>query len=251
MDKIFLTRTLGAYGPLVLAPFYPRPSERSVGLQMDFFVVSSSSSSSSSSSFTPPAFCQQPLYCTVLYCTVLYSPHMERPGPAKLILLKFICVETLTGIPRVNAACSLVLSDWHRQIPVLPGRKPVLTLHCTVWHHVPGLAVHFRRAISNFKNRYLLSLPMYSQTMNNINILLININEENNLILLILYNPSVSILLIHWRNQCYLILINLTSWLADRYKYQTIYGGKIMEKISFPIPVFKWFFFQLGTRDIA
>ena len=42
----------------------------------------------------------------VLYCTVLYC--MERPGPAKLILLKSICVESLMGIPRVNAACSLV-----------------------------------------------------------------------------------------------------------------------------------------------
>ena len=48
------------------------------------------------------------LYSTVLYCTVLYSPPMERPGPAAFILLKSTCVESLTGLTRLNAACSLV-----------------------------------------------------------------------------------------------------------------------------------------------
>ena len=57
---LLITRTAGATGPLVLESgscdfflFTHAPSERSVGLQMDFFFSSSSSSSSS----TPPELC--------------------------------------------------------------------------------------------------------------------------------------------------------------------------------------------------
>ena len=70
---------------------------------------------------------------SICWPMVLYFSHMHCAWIALLLSLH---------------GYSLVLSDWHRQTPMWPGRKLILTLHCTVWHHVlrvANVAVHFPR----------------------------------------------------------------------------------------------------------
>ena len=88
--------------PFFTAIFTHAPSERSVGQQMDFF--SFSFSSFSFSFFSTPPTLRVGWDCAVLYCAV----PMERPGPAKLILLKLICLESLTS--HHKSECRLLLS---------------------------------------------------------------------------------------------------------------------------------------------